>query len=565
MNTLHTMRWLTGCLFIVLAGCSDDALDPVDGAFVEGPPIAPLDGKSDGLAQDIPAYAALPPFAQLDVSFEALFAPDDPVNTVEVQLINDVIAAREADDERYDEGANPYRIRYAVYNLRNPAVVARLIAAEAAGVDVQVLIDAHQLDPAKTWNTADETLIAAGFEFVADHADLDDATRVSADLVGIKRSGLMHLKARLFETPDDAVLLTGSLNPGDNAMLNEETLHLVRDAHLINRYATAYTSIRDGERYLDNAFDPNRAVNVMFTPARGDRAIERLFDWIADEQEQILIMCFSLRDIEASNSSQSLVELLGAKASSGVPVYVITDRKQSDGVDADGNRLYYNDATEDRLRNAGVVVYEATNRASPYTAMHHKVGIFGKSRIRVVTDAANWTKAGLGKNNQSARNMESQLFIDSALLDDNRTGRRYLAQWLRVLSRYAHQSPESPSFEEVRDTLVGSADWPQQPVRFEVDVETEFGELVHVRGDLDALSRWDYPGFPLATDADWYPTWISDEPLMAPVGATFEWKLAAGFDEWSVRWESGDNRTTFAQPTALLGGAGTLVEGSWRR
>jgi hypothetical protein len=130
--------------------------------------------------------------------------------------------------------------------------------------------------------------------------------------------------------------------------------------------------------------------------------------------------------------------------------------------------MYWNDSTEDRLRAAGVPVYEATNSASPYTAMHHKVAVLGKSRIRVITDAANWTKAGLGSDSVRAKNVESVLFIDSEQLDNNRTGRRYLAQWLKVLKRYAGQSvvDGEESAGPVIDALMSRADWPTQDVSF---------------------------------------------------------------------------------------------------
>ncbi len=452
----------------VACGAEQEPLPAGGASFEEGPPLASAAGKADSLASSLDAYGALPADADLDRPLAALFAPDDPVATLEATLIDKIRAARKRDPASYAEGDNPFRIRYAVYNLRNALIGARLAAAEGDGVDVQILLESDQLSPDRTWNTMDEELVKQGFELVADHRTLDDTTRKSADLIGIKASGLMHLKARIFEAPGYSAVLSGSCNPGDHAMANEETLHLIRDTRLIARYGAAFEAVRD-RKGLANSWDDSAAVNVMFTPASsGPRASTRLLKWIAEEKEQILLMVFSLRDVSAPGVSGSLVDLLAAKAAAGVPVIVITDRKQSDGVDAQGQPLYYNDRTEDRLRAAGVSVYEATNSTTPYTAMHHKVGILGRSRVRVITDAANWTKAGLGSASRRARNVESVLFIDSAALDKGLTGRRYIAQWLRVLQRYATQSSGDgePGYTEVYAALAAQPGWATQPISF---------------------------------------------------------------------------------------------------
>ncbi len=550
-----TLAATTGC------AVEEETLEvPEEGAL----PGSLVDGKIDG--DPVPAYAAISDRASLDEPFAALFAPDDPVSTLELALIEDVRAERALDPATYIEGDNPFRIRYAVYNLRNPQVVAALASAQDAGVDVQILIDRRQLDPAKTWNTADETLVERGFELVRDHRELDETTRRTADLVGIRHGGLMHLKTRLFETPTTRSMLTGSMNPGDNAVLNEETLHLIREPRLIDRYAAAYERILRGER-IDNIWDADAAVNVLFTPsASGPRAGGQLLRWVAEEDELILLMVFSLRDITGDGAEGSLVSILAERARAGVPVYVITDRKQSDGVDADGARLYRDDDMEDRLREAGVRVYEATNRATPFTAMHHKVGIFGLSSVRVVTDAANWTVSGLGSRTRVARNYESQLFIDTSRLDDGRTGRRYLAQWLRVLSRYADQSADDgeASYQEVAATLMAMPGWPSQSVRFEVTAETSFGESIYVRGDRPELGDWTALGHPLGTDAERYPTWLSVGAFELPLGSTFEWKLTASFGGGAPRWERGRNRVSYAQPAPLAATEALVLDAVWR-
>lgn len=550
-------RWLWILGF--LGACAQTPEAPTDDgfeAYEDGPPLVTADGKGDELAEDIPAYSPLPSWADLDMELEAMFAPDDPVNTAEMALIARVVEERRQDAREFVEGENPFRIRYAVYNLRNPRIVEALADAEDAGVDVQVLIEAHQLDPAKDFNVADERLIERGFEFVADHRDLEGDQFVTADLIGIEGSGLMHLKTRLFETPSERVVLSGSLNPGDNAMLNEETLHLIRIPHLVEAYAAAYDAVLSGRRPTNDWRD-DEPVNVMFTPSSGDRAVGRVFDWLAEEDEQILLMVFSLRDLRAPGHDRTLVELLADKVADGVPVWVITDRKQSDGVDAAGNRMTSNDGTEDRLRRAGVHVYEATNRATDFTAMHHKVAILGRTNIRVITDAANWTFSGLGSDTRVARNIESQLFIDSGRYDGNRVGKRYMAQWMRVLRRYASQSAGDgePAFETGWQELSSAPGWPGQSVAFTAfDGFTQFGESVFVRGDIDALGRWGEigAGQELHTDEATFPTWTSTELATMRVGEPFEWKFVIGVPgATNVRWEAGENREGLGQPAVL--------------
>ena len=576
MRTPDTIRFallpVTVLSLCLVFGCAEDEAvdlaDPNEAGYDEGPPLS---GKADDALATSPAYAALPDGAVLDRPFEAMFAPDDPVVSVELALIDEVLAARAQDSATYAEGENPFRIRYAVYNLRNPNIVAKLADAEDQGVDVQILIESHQLSPAKTWNTADEDLTARGFELVEDHTRMTSSERVTADLIGIVDKGLMHMKARIFTYPGGEALLTGSMNPGDNAVLNEETLHLVRDAALIQRYRVAYESVLKDSK-IPNTWDADAAVNVLFSPAKsGPRAGAKLFEWLEAEQEQILLMVFSLRDINAKGASGSLVDVLAEKAASGIPVIVITDRKQADGVDANGNRMAWDDKTDDRLRQAGVRVYEATNRSTDYTAMHHKVGIFGRTNVRVVTDAANWTTAALGTPSKTSKNVESMLFIDSAALDGGRTGRRYLAQWLRVLSRYADESvglDGEASYETIAAELLTQEGWPTLQVAFTAhDVLTEWGQNAAVAGDRPELGSWgESAPHTLWTTDGLYPTWQSWEPVAMPLGVTIAWKLVVvdSGDGTVQRWEYGDDHHSRVAEAALLPTDWLRLSATWR-
>jgi hypothetical protein len=569
-NNMKTYIWplmilVSSTLF--LYACTTSTME-LDESYQEGPPLISSNGKADDF-NEILAFNPLPQEANLEAAFQVLFAPDDPVASLELELIRLVKEARLADENSYTEKDNPYKIRYAVYNLRNTAITEQLISAHKSDVDVQIILEADQLDPARTWNTMDERLIEAGFEFVADHDDLDDQARITADLIGIDDWGLMHLKTRLFFTPKWSKALSGSLNPGDHAMFNEETLHLINDADLISAYHQAYQAVRD-DQALVNQWNQDAAVNLLFTPAgSGPRASTRILEWLEEEDEQILLMVFSLRNLTAPGVGDSLIEILTQKHKTGIPVYIITDRKQSDGVDSDGNRIYYNDDTDERLEAAGIPVYEAINRASPYTAMHHKVAILGRQNIRIISDASNWTKAALGSKTTRAKNVESILFIDSQALDQGLCGRRYLNQFLTVLGRYDRQEANKhlPTSQAVFEYLQELEHWPQQSITFEVDnAYTYWGQHVWVVGDIEPLGEWFDLLWMLET-GDNYPTWSSIEPLALPLGQAFKYKyvIASPHDsylEWD--WEKGDNRGGHAAPAVLSTAAELKLFGQWR-
>lgn len=495
---------------------------------------------------------------EVQLPVEALFGPHDDTLTRELGQIRAVIDARAADPAAYDEGANPYRIRYAVYNLRNLQIVEALLEAHHAGVDVQVLLDDDQLDPARDYNWADEALVEGGFTFAPDHRELDEAQRSTTDLIGIGGSGLMHLKVRLYATPAGQTLITGSQNPGDNAMYNDETWHLVTDPALVARYDAAYDALLH-EKGFDNTWDDASPWNVLFNPeASGPDAGTRTLEWLAEEDEQILLMVYSLRDITAPGFEQGLVDVLGERVAAGVPVVLITDRKQSDA---------WGDTTEDRLRDVGVAVYEATNATTDYTAMHHKVAVLGRTDIRVITDAANWSTSGLGSATKGSSNVESTLFLEP-WGDDGHLGARYLATFVDVLQRYAHQSEadgELPA-DALLAQLMAAPGWPTVPVTFAVDeAHTAWGETVRVLGNRAALGAWGVtgPGVALGTDGDRYPSWRAPAPVDLLVGDTIAYKYVIE-GSGTVRWEAGDDRSARVGPDAFVEGLDQELGGTWR-
>lgn len=488
-----------------------------------------------------------------------MFAPYDPTIATELALLGEVIAAKKADPKTFADGENPYSIKYAVYNLRSPEVIEKLVEAHQAGVDVQVLIEDHQLDAEKTWNVADERLREGGFSFSPTHKRLNDEQRKELDLIGIKGSGLMHLKTRLFSYPDPATgapverLMTGSMNPGDAAPRNDETLHLTTDPQLISRYRAKYDAVLE-DRSLPNEWDPAAAVNVLFTPAtEGPQAADQILKWIDQEDEAIFISVFSLRNISSPKQQEDMLQKLKKAQDRGVEVVVMTDKKQSDGYDLQGNKVGYNDHTDRLLSELGIPVYECINESGPFNAMHTKYAIFGLEDMKVVSDCGNWTQAALGSKRKQAKNDESYLFIDSKQLDDNATGLRYLSNFLGNLRKYEpQQSAHQPSVDELFSRLSTLPHWPKVAVDFDVVAETYMGQEIYITGDHEAFGNWtaEGPGLKLQTDGQTYPNWSVDSEIMLPFGMELEYKVIKRNPDGGIQWEPGENQLLLVDPVS---------------
>lgn len=489
------------------------------------------------------------------------FAPYDDMRKVELSLLDEVIAARKSDPKVYTEGENPYQIRYAVYNLSSRDVLEKLVEADRAGIAVQILIEDHQLQPEKHWNDADEFLRAKGFSFADDHTKLSLDERKSTQMIGIKNENLMHLKSRIVTYPDPETgqpvkkLLTGSMNPGESATSNDENLSLITDTRVVDRYLQMYEAIRD-EGKITNKFDPNEAINPMFTGAPisgGPRVADQIFKWIDQEKEAIFLTVFSLRDITTPSERTSLVKKLQAAKERGVEVVVITDKKQADGVDAYGKQVFYDDPTDEKLRAAGIPVYEALNTSGPFNAMHAKAAVFGLTDMKVITDTGNWTKAALGSHRPSPvdQNEESYLFVDSQKLDNNLTGRRYLGNFLHLLRTYAPQNPQEASAEDVINRISQHPSWPKVSVDFSVMAHTFMGQDVYVTGNHPALGNWtqDGPGLKLNTSPGRYPFWESGGSLELPFGTQFSYKIVKRNSDGSLDWQPGKNSFLIVDPT----------------
>ncbi len=293
-------------------------------------------------------------------------------------------------------------------------------------------------------------------------------------------------------------------------------------------------------------WDDAAPVNVLFSSptAKGPRVADKLFSMIRDEKELIFISVFTLRNITNTEGRSKLVDELAAAKARGVKVTVVTDQKQSDGIDADGKPRpdSNNDNTEDLLRAAGIPTFEVMNRSGPFNAMHLKSAVFGLTDMKVVTDAGNWTAASMGSKRARPANAESVLFIDSKKADGNKTGMQYLGEYLSILRRYAPQNHGGPEVEALIRDLQATPGWPKVKVNFDVIARTNWGQDVYLVGNTPELGGWGQtgPGLKLDTDASTYPSWkVKDVEL--PLGTTLEYKVIKRNADGRVDWEPGKN------------------------
>lgn len=398
---------------------------------------------------------------------EVYFTPYDPALDVEASLIDRVTEARKKDPASYAADNNPYKIRYAVYNLRNATLIKKLLDAAKAGVDVRVVIDGKQIAPDRPHNTVDEEFEAAGLKVIRDDENVDLATRKAAHMLGVHSNALMHMKARVFSWKDDAgqlhrEVLSGSLNPGGKG--NDENLNRIADPQVAAQYDAKIDDLIAHKKSV-NTWHAERGINVLFTPSEGGpRPVEKLFEWIDNEKEAILLDVFDLGNVRDPKTNKTLVEKLAEAKARGVLVMAITDRRKSDGVDGQGRPVQmYGEAArgtdvDEQLQAKGIPVFEFVNESSAHSAVHGKVGIFGLAQPKVVTDAGNWTMSAMGSGQKHAKNVESFLFLDTNKLGDRRIADRYLSNFLYLLRHYSSQDPEAKS---AVTKLLAHPSWPQ--------------------------------------------------------------------------------------------------------
>ncbi len=477
----------------------------------------------------------------VDRPFEVLFTPKDDAYGYEAQCIQEVIDARKADPRQYTPENNPYKIHYMVFNLRNAQIIDKLFAAIQAGVEVQVLVEADQISAERPWNKVDEAFEAQGYKVIRSDKQADAAALAGAKLIGIDKGSLMHMKSRIFRFKDPdtgemrSKVLSGSLNPGGAPVLNEENINVMTDKKLVERYEQRFYEVRD-HKQASNPWDDNAAINVLFTPNKQNtlKPTQKLFEWIDQEQEMILLSVFALRNLTTRGDKDSLVDKLQKAQARGVKVMVITDRHKSDGTDEHGKQIMmyghpaHNDDTDELMQAAGIPVFELVNNSSGFSAVHGKSAVFGLKHMKVLTGAGNWTQAAMGSRKKGARNEESFIFIDSDKLDGNATGRAYAENFLHLLRRFDGQY-DARAADVIRE-LQQQPGWPKVTLDLSAFKKLHAGKKLYLISDdpaIRARTPQGEPGLPIDTSPSASsPPFRPQDPVKLPYGTRLTYRLA---------------------------------------
>lgn len=348
-----------------------------------------------------PVHGVAPAPAQTP-SMDVLFAPYDNHT-----LLQSDLAALQACTAAAAAGRHAV-VRFAVYNLLDADFVDGLIAAWKQGATVQLLVHWQQL--AEPYVPTYQKFKAAGMNVAASvnttQHNLTAAQLAQLNLVGIDpnpvdsryATGLMHTKTRLLEWDDESgarrrLVASGSLNPENAALSNDETLLLFRDdAEVYATYEQFYNSTLYGTAGK-NEWNRERAMSFLYSKYSGTAVREVIFSLLTEETEAAFIMVYALRDLEGLVRNTTLVEAACAAAQRGVSVVVLTDKGEADG--EPGFAAGDNTRTAARLGECGIPTYKCQNYASQYNAMHAKNAVFGARGQWVITDTANWVSATL--------------------------------------------------------------------------------------------------------------------------------------------------------------------------
>jgi hypothetical protein len=447
-----------------------------------------------------PAASPAPP--------SVLYPPFDDAGAAVAARIDRVIAAKASDPQGI------HTVHAAVFNINDPRVTDRLIAAHRAGVDVRLVTEATKLRPWSFWQTEDDRLLAAG-----------------VPLLAVRRPGRgsMHLKLALF---DGRVVETGSFNwEVGSSTENHEDVVFLEDPGLVAAYADRFEAVAGGVlRPRSEAADPGSPASISFAPDERPYAIAG--DLIDAARERLSIAMFTAKDVEWAEGGRtlSLWGKLGDAAARGVRVTLVTDFGVAEGGDYFGVTSP-DDPADERLEGLGVRVVRADNPFGTYASMHHKFMVADGEVVAV--GAFNWYWDAAYLNDE-----------DQVVLRDPSLAADFEGEFADLLARY------DPGFVP--------SEWPTVEVRFAVThAGTLPGDTVVLVGDAPELGAWD-PAAGVGCDPSAWPTWTASVRLAAGVRVRF--KAAVRHPDGSVSWEAGDDRTLRA-PTGV---AMADVAVSWR-
>jgi phosphatidylserine/phosphatidylglycerophosphate/cardiolipin synthase-like enzyme len=431
----------------------------------------------------------------------AFFTPFDDAGKTVIAEIDRVVAAKQADP------AGRHTLHAAIFNINDPRIVDRLLAAHAAGVELRLITDATKLRPSATWQTEDDRLIAAG-----------------VPLLGVRcpsERGAMHDKIALF---DGARVATGSFNwEWGSSKENHENMILAEEPELVAAYAERLAAVA-GEVQLPRtgAQDLAAKASVSFAP---DEEPYRITGKLLDGARQTIhLAIFTCKNVEYEEGGKptSLFAKLVAAVARGVKVTLITDHGIAEAAEYFGV-WSEDDQADEWLEDRGVHVVRADNPFGKYASMHHKFMVVDGAVL--ATGAFNWY------HDAAYLNDEDQLVLrDPAIVAD------FEGELVDLLRRY------DPAFDPT------SSEWPK--VELEIRAKhpaTKPGDSAALVGDLPALGAW-IPSKGVLLDPSSWPIWTATVSL--PAGVRAEHKLVTLHPSGGVSWSPGANRR-FRVPTAV--------------
>ncbi len=396
-----------------------------------------------------------------------------------------------------------------MFNLRNPRLIAALQDAYRAGVVVQVMMPESKLDLNKSPWQADTVngLTSVGIPLFMDRKRWPAESRHSSALVGawLPGFGSFHAKIRLFRWRDSngdvqEEAWTGSINPNDESVANDEALCQVRDNGLRDQYVSFYEALRDQREVgFPNTWTPGAPLNALLDPGNGHDLADHLLDWIDAEKELIFMSIFSVFNFDSPlRPGYTVFHALEKAHERGCWIVFICDIHMCEG-----------EPLIEKLKLTGwdnLHIYQLYNPVGQWNAIHFKEVVLVGSQ-RLVTDSTNWSMQAMGsayniKNKPpyaifarpkfaAARSVETMLFIDGSVSNDARLPMRSLKRHFVTLDKYWWQANSNTTYSglpprELLKKLAGrfGARLPFTRTTVYVQKPTKPGQFVGLRGGI---------------------------------------------------------------------------------
>lgn len=399
MNMLRFCAVLVACLIVlpsglVAGGCGDGSADR-----------APeTDSAREGVVESIEGWEP----ERLDI----YFVPGGV--GLEDRIAEEVTAAET-------------EIRVAMYNLRSERLGYALLERQQAGVAVEVLWDAKQME--QDYNTLDDELIAAGLNVVP---VLNERHEYAT----------LHHKVAIL---DGTTVITGSANWSVSGLeYNEETVLEATSPVLAAEYDRELDEVLSGWKDPRPGDISSRA-QLYFSPE--DSLDDVIRAQIDAAQDHIYAAVFSFR---LSGLADALVDA----HQRGIEVYLITDEKQS-----------VTTSVDEILKDAGVPVVEALNATTPYTAMHHKFMVVDGHTT--VVGSYNWTFTATVSNYEDL----------AVIAGDTEVAAAFEGEFGRLWDRYG--DGDNPIVTTATVDVAAHCD------------ATAWGDTLVLVGDQPELGSWD--------------------------------------------------------------------------